>query len=160
MNHCTNIYRQYQLPSSSLAFNTAKVCSLQEYTANSGILTQELQIYIVHTLVKMKGTTIPVADGEHEWLIITLNILWFTHPSTLHEIGNHHNDCYMLFPNHTPETIKCCRQWSLSTYVCPCPLETINIVSVDIIDGTLLSGNWQNLDSAVVIWNITTISSI
>jgi hypothetical protein len=66
MNHCTNISGQYQLPSSSLAFNTVQVCSLQEYTANSGILTKELQTYIVHTLVKMKGKTIPVANGAHE----------------------------------------------------------------------------------------------
>jgi hypothetical protein len=64
--HCTNISRQYQLPSSSLAFNTVQVCSLQEYTANSGILTQELQSNVVHTLVKMKGTTIPVANDTHE----------------------------------------------------------------------------------------------
>lgn len=66
MNHCTNISRQYQLPSSSLAFNTVQVYILQEYTANSGILTKELQSYVVHTLVKMKGTTIPVANGAQE----------------------------------------------------------------------------------------------
>lgn len=44
------------------------MCSLREYTANSGILTQELQYYVVHTLVKMKGTTIPVANGAQESL--------------------------------------------------------------------------------------------
>lgn len=62
-----------------------------------------------------------------------------TYTPPFHKVGYHDNDVDTLLPHHAPEGIEGGGQWALGANVGPWFVIAINVISIHILHGLLLS---------------------
>jgi len=72
--------------------------------------------------------------------------------ATLYEVGDHHDDVDLLFPDHSPKGFKGLVQRALRTNVGLELLESVNVVCIDVVR-VALAGQCSECNSAVVVGN-------
>lgn len=71
--------------------------------------------------------------------------------SSLHEIGNHHDNGHSLLPNHSPEAIKGIGQRALGANEGVSLLITVDEVGIDVVQVLLLARSWVQVNAAVIV---------
>ena len=73
-----------------------------------------------------------------------------SYPSSLHQIRYHYNDMNIVFPDHSPKTIKGWGEWTLGPNVGPWFLKPINVIGIDVVYAFLLTRHRLESDSSMI----------